>query len=308
MSNESQPTAKKRIGVVGAGQLARMMGEASRAASVSVSVLAESLNDCATTTCQSVILGSATNYADLARLASTVDVVTFDHELVDLAALHQLEADGVVVRPSSTALRYAVDKAFQRESFRDAGIPVPAFLAVSSPHDEQLNQFLDQLATPPVVKAARGGYDGRGVAFPASRSETLEIIGAMSKRGDVLVEERLNLNGEVAHLVARGVDDSLVTYPVVTSVQRDAMCVEVRYPSQLDDATTKEANRLSRRIASLVRGVGVMAIEYFVTAQGLLVNEIALRPHNTGHWTIEGTSTSQFTQHLLAVSAQPLLE
>jgi len=306
VSNEHQPNGSARVGVVGAGQLARMMGEAAHDVGVRVTVLATSREDSAVATSDAVLLGEATDPVALRQLAKDVDVITFDHELVDLGVLEQLEAEGVVLRPSSAALRFAVDKAYQRATFLDAGLPVPRFLVVSSSADERLRAFLDELDAAPVVKASRGGYDGRGVAFPATREEALFDIGQMSARGPVVVEERLDLVGEVAQLVVRAVDGTLSFYPVVTSVQRAGMCAEVRFPSDLDEATLREAQGLSERVAELVAGVGVLAIEYFVTERGLLVNEVALRPHNTGHWTIEGVRTSQFAQHLRAVSGQSL--
>jgi 5-(carboxyamino)imidazole ribonucleotide synthase len=244
----------------------------------------------------------------LRQLVSQVDVITFDHELVDLAVLSELEDEGVAVRPSSAALHFAVDKAYQRTTFSVAGIPIPRFLVVTSVGDDRLTSFLDELTDPPVVKASRGGYDGRGVAFPASRAEALRDVIEMALQGPVVVEERQDLIGEVAQLVVRAVDGTLSFYPVVTSVQRAGMCAEVRYPSDLDDARLDEAHRLSERVADLVAGVGVLAIEYFVTREGLLVNEVALRPHNTGHWTIEGVTASQFAQHLRAVSGQSVGE
>ena len=281
-----------------------MMGEASREAGVEVTVLAHALDEPAAATCASVVLGGATDLDALRELASRVEVITFDHELVDLEQLATLESEGSVVRPSSSALRFAVDKAFQRRAFRDAGLPVPDFLVVRTSHDEGLGAFLDGLDGPPVVKTSRGGYDGRGVAFPITREEALQLVDEMGAAGEVVVEERLNLRGEVAHLVVRFVDGALSFYPVVTSVQRDGMCVEVRFPSDLDEATSRAAHELTRRVADLVRGVGVLAVEYFVTDEGLVINEVALRPHNTGHWTIEGASTSQFAQHLRAVSGR----
>jgi 5-(carboxyamino)imidazole ribonucleotide synthase len=283
-----------------------MMGEAAHDVGVRVTVLATSREDSAVATSDAVLLGEATDPVALRQLAKDVDVITFDHELVDLGVLEQLEAEGVVLRPSSAALRFAVDKAYQRATFLDAGLPVPRFLVVSSSADERLRAFLDELDAAPVVKASRGGYDGRGVAFPATREEALFDIGQMSARGPVVVEERLDLVGEVAQLVVRAVDGTLSFYPVVTSVQRAGMCAEVRFQSDLDEATLREAQGLSERVAELVAGVGVLAIEYFVTERGLLVNEVALRPHNTGHWTIEGVRTSQFAQHLRAVSGQSL--
>ena len=306
--NEHQLNGSPRVGVVGAGQLARMMGEASREAGVRVTVLATAPDESAVATADAVVLGAATDAVALRELAAQVDVITFDHELVDLAIIEQLEREGVAVRPSSAALRFAVDKAYQRGAFFNAGLPVPRFLVVTSSEDERLGPFLDGLETPPVVKASRGGYDGRGVAFPASREDTLREIESMATRAPVVVEERLDLTGEVAHLVVRSVEGEVSFYPVVTSVQRAGMCAEVRYPSDLDDTTLAEARTLSQRVAELVAGVGVLAIEYFLTDRGLLINEVALRPHNTGHWTIEGTTASQFAQHLRAVSGQPLGE
>ena len=308
VSNVHQPTVSRRIGVVGAGQLARMMGEAANDADVVVTVLANEMGDAAVATCAGVVLGRASDPVALRRLAADVDVITFDHELVDLDVLRQLEVEGVVLRPSSAALRFAVDKGFQRRSFERAGIPVPRFLVVSSSNDERLAAFLDELDTPPVVKASTGGYDGRGVSFPDSRDEALAHIATMSEFGEVVVEERLILRGEAAQLVARALEGTLVFYPVVTTMQREGMCVEVRFPSQLGDELLSSARKLSELVATLVGGVGILAIEYFITDEGLVVNEVALRPHNAGHWTIEGASTSQFTQHLRAVSGQDLEE
>jgi 5-(carboxyamino)imidazole ribonucleotide synthase len=176
---------------------------------------------------------------------------------------------------------------------------------VTSPHDPGLKGFLDSVG-PPVLKAARGGYDGRGVLFPQSRVEALAMIDELSRTTSVVVEERLILRGELALVVVRGVNGEFSSYPLVSTVQSNGMCVEVRYPADVDDATRHEAHRLGRKIANLVGAVGVLAIEFFRSDRGLFVNEIALRPHNTGHWTIEGARTSQFTNHLLAVSGRAL--
>jgi 5-(carboxyamino)imidazole ribonucleotide synthase len=283
-----------------------MMGEAARGADVEITVLADSLRDSAVETCSFVEIGEATDRDALLRLSERVDVITFDHELVDLETLRELESQGIQLRPSSEALRFAVDKAYQRRTFAAAHLPIPRFVVVRSSTDESLLSFLDDLSALPVAKASRGGYDGRGVIFPSSREEALQAIDELSRRGEVLVEERQVLNSEVAQLVVRAVDGSLVFYPAVTTVQSKGMCVEVRFPSDFDDEQSATIRELSERVATLVRGVGVLAIEYFVTDDGLVINEVALRPHNTGHWTIEGTSASQFTQHLRAVSGQAL--
>jgi 5-(carboxyamino)imidazole ribonucleotide synthase len=211
----------------------------------------------------------------------------------------------VIVRPHAGALRYAVDKAHQRTRFARAGISVPRFLVVDSSSDPLLASFLDGVDLV-VVKAARGGYDGRGVLFPASRDETLAMIDDLATSTTVVVEERLELLGELAQVVVRAVSGDCATYPLVATIQSKGMCVEVRYPAGVDAATSAEAERVAREIARLVDAVGVVAVEFFLTERGLFVNEIALRPHNSGHWTIEGAATSQFTNHLLAVSGREL--
>ena len=305
VSAATQPTSLVRVGVVGAGQLARMMGEAAHAAGVVVTVLANSVDDAAVATCDAVIVGSPTDELALDDLAKLNDVVTFDHELVDLDQIYDLESRGVAVRPSSSALRFAVDKAYQRTAFADAGIAVPRFLVVESSKDPAIEQFLDEVGDV-VVKAARGGYDGRGVLFPTSRAETLTMIDEVAPSSTVVLEERLTLIGEVAQIVVRATTGDVVTYPLVSTLQANGMCIEVRFPADVASELATDAQRIAQRIGDLVDAVGVLAIEFFHTDRGLLVNEVALRPHNSGHWTIEGATTSQFTNHLRAVSGQSL--
>jgi 5-(carboxyamino)imidazole ribonucleotide synthase len=281
-----------------------MMGEAAGDMGLEITVLATTLDDAAVATCDAAILGDPKDLFALEQLAELVDVITFDHELVNLEHLRRLEARGVLVRPSADALEFAVDKAHQRRSFRDAQIPVPDFLVVSSAQDEHLEAFLEGLDQPPVVKAARGGYDGRGVLFPNDKLEALSMIEELCVSGEVVVEERLKLQGEVAQLIARGVDGQVAVYPLVTTVQANGMCIEVDYPALATNELNETAHELGEQIASLIDAVGVLAIEFFITTSGLLVNEIALRPHNSGHWTIEGARTSQFANHLLCVCGE----
>ena len=282
-----------------------MMGDAAHEAGVILTVLASSPDDSAVASADVTLIGSPDDAGSLDELAGQVDVITFDHELVDLEQIAALEARGVVVRPGWRALRFAVDKGHQRQTFDVAGIPLPRFIVVTSTRDEMLKGFLDSVGTP-VLKVATGGYDGRGVLFPQSRVETLSMIDELLKTTSVVVEERLNLRGELALVVVRGVHGEYASYPLVSTVQSHGICVEVRYPAGVDESTQLEANRLGRKIANLVGAVGVLAVEFFLTDLGLVVNEIALRPHNTGHWTIEGARTSQFTNHLLAVSGRAL--
>jgi 5-(carboxyamino)imidazole ribonucleotide synthase len=282
-----------------------MMGEEAHDAGVTITVLATSPDDAAASTADAVIIGAPDDSAALTELVGAVDVVTFDHELVNLDQLAVLEKLGVLVRPNVRALLFAVDKGHQRKAFDAANIAVPRFIVIHSIDDPLLKGFLDSVGTP-VLKAARGGYDGRGVLFPSSRAETMSLIEELSARGSVVVEERLHLRAELAQVLVRGVEGELALYPLVTTVQSKGMCVEVQFPSNVEQATALEAARLGRKIATLMGAVGVIAIEFFLTDRGLVVNEVALRPHNSGHWTIEGATTSQFKNHLLAVSGRPL--
>jgi 5-(carboxyamino)imidazole ribonucleotide synthase len=304
VSNFTQTSGAINVGIVGAGQLARMMGECAHDAHVRVTVLALSPNDAAVATCDEVVIGEPTDARALDQLAHAVDVVTFDHELVDLDQIEGLERRGVVVRPSAKALRYAVDKAHQRRALSAAGLPLPRFEVVSSSAEHTLPAFLDEIGDDVVIKTARGGYDGRGVWFSTSRNETLALIDQLP--GEVVVEERVELLGEVAQLVVRAVDGSVMLYPLVTTVQSERMCAEVRFPAEVSLETSRRAEELAEQLASLIDVVGILAIEFFVTPRGLVVNEVALRPHNSGHWTIEGTTSNQFANHLRAVSGQTL--
>ena len=284
-----------------------MMGEEAHDVGVSLAVLAQSSDDSATSRVDHVMLGAADDPVALRRLAREVDVVTFDHELVDLEVLATLESEGVILRPSASALAYSVDKARQRESFARAGFPVPAHAVIRRDEDlAVLAGWSQRYGGPPVLKAARGGYDGRGVLFPTDDREALVTARDLLRHGDVVAEERVELRRELAQLVVRGVRGDLVVYPLVTTVQSAGMCSEVHFPAEVDDATREVAREVATRVAEHIDLVGVMAVEFFDTPRELLINELALRPHNSGHWTIEGTHTSQFANHLRAVSGREL--
>jgi 5-(carboxyamino)imidazole ribonucleotide synthase len=249
-------------------------------------------------------VGDERGLADLERFAAGLDVLTFDHEHVPTAHLHTLESAGVRVRPGSHALPYATDKAVMRRGLREAGFPVPRFAVIE--HPDELESAAEQVGGWPVVlKTARGGYDGRGVWVVESVEQSADAFAA---RVPVVVEERVPFVRELAALVARAPSGQAVSYPIVESVQRDGICVEVLAPAPgLSESTSIEAQRLALDVAATVDVVGVLAVELFELADGsVLINELAMRPHNTGHWTIDGARTSQFENHLRAVLDLPL--
>jgi 5-(carboxyamino)imidazole ribonucleotide synthase len=290
------------VGMVGGGQLARMTHQAAIALGQSLHVLAVSPDDGAALVAADVMIGTHTDLEALRQFAKACDVVTFDHEHVPGDLIRALEADGVTVWPSSAALRFAQDKGAMRERLAELGAPMPQWRHVTGIDD--VLSIAEATSWPVVLKATTGGYDGRGVWIVASREEAESI---MEVAPSLIVEERVRLRRELAVMIARSPFGQVATYPVVETVQQDGICVQVIAPApDLSDDIAIEAEELAIRIASDLGVVGILAVELFETADGLAVNELAMRPHNSGHWTIEGSRTSQFEQHLRAVLDYPL--
>ena len=296
-----------RVGIIGAGQLARMMLEDASALGIAATVLADAPDDGAAQTCADVIIGAAADEAGLRMLAERCDVVTLDHELVDLALLSQLESEGVVVHPPTTALRFAVDKADMRRHLGAAGLPMPDHVILEPGEVADVTALGAQLGWPFVIKAARGGYDGKGVFVVEAPEAASATIDDLHRAGiTALVEEAVAIDHELAALVARRADGQIVAWPVVETAQVGGVCREVVLPGVLSPEVAAHAEQIAREVAELVGVVGVMAVELFATADGLVINELAMRPHNSGHWTQDGSVTSQFENHLRAVLGLPL--
>lgn len=293
-----------RVGMVGAGQLARMTQQAAIGLGVELVVLAESESDPAVLAGAGFEIGSPSEYDDLRRLAGRCDVVTFDHEGVDPAYLSRLEAEGVTLAPAAGAKLHAQDKLHARRALAGHGFPIPDFSEAVG--IGEFDQFAASHGWPVVAKAPRGGYDGRGVWMLEDRDQARELLA--DAPGPFLLEPMLDIEMEIAVIVARSLNGEQVAYPVVETVQRDAMCREVVAPAVVPAEVARSARQMGQEIAAAIGATGVMAVEFFVTPGGLLVNELALRPHNSGHYSIEGCVTSQFEQHLRAVLAMPLGE
>jgi 5-(carboxyamino)imidazole ribonucleotide synthase len=292
------------VGMVGGGQLARMTHQAAIALGQSLRVLAVSPDDGAALVVADTVVGEHTDLDALLAFAKDCDVVTFDHEHVPEAHIRALVAQGVTVRPGADALRHAQNKRVMRERLGELGVPIPAWRPVDSV--EAAATFLARYPEA-VAKAATGGYDGRGVWM----IERPDQVAPMLADGlELIVEERVPLRRELAAVVARSPWGQAAAYPVVETVQQDGICVEVLAPApHLDPDRAVEAQQLAITIAHELDVVGVLAVELFELTNGdLLVNELAMRPHNSGHWTIEGARTSQFEQHLRAVLDYPLGE
>jgi 5-(carboxyamino)imidazole ribonucleotide synthase len=295
-------TALPVVGMVGAGQLARMTHQAAIALGQSLRLLADSANDGAALTAADVVIGDYRNLDDLRAFARGCDVVTFDHEHVPNEHIVALAADGVAVQPNAGALRFAQDKQAMRERLGELDIPCPAWAPVANAAD--LEAFGAQVGWPVVLKAATGGYDGKGVWLVDGSAAAAEVLASGTR---LIAEERVEIRRELAADVARSPFGQGAAWPVVETVQRDGICVEVLAPAPgLADEMAEQAQALALRIARELDVTGVLAVELFETPDGLLVNELAMRPHNSAHWTIEGACTSQFEQHLRAVLDYPL--
>jgi 5-(carboxyamino)imidazole ribonucleotide synthase len=290
------------VGMIGAGQLARMTTAAAVGLDVSFRVLAAAPDESAAQVCADTVLGDFRSTDDLLAFAAGCDVITFDHEHVPQPQLAALEQAGFAVRPGSAPLRLTQDKLAMRMRLTELGIHCPRFEPVSSIHDVLM--VADSTDWPVVLKAVSGGYDGRGVWVCRSTAEVAEVL---SHGLSLLAEEYVPFERELAVLVARSPSGHGAAYPVVETVQRDGICHEVLAPAPgLPDYLAEAAIDLGLRLARDLDVIGLLAVELFQASNGLLVNELAMRPHNSGHWTIEGARTSQFEQHLRAVLNWPL--
>jgi 5-(carboxyamino)imidazole ribonucleotide synthase len=285
-----------------------MMQQPAIALGIGLRVLATSYQESAAQAVRDVRLGSHTDLDAVREFARGCDVVTFDHEHVPASVLEALEADGVVVHPGPTSLVHAQDKIVMREALMAAGVPCPQWAEVATA--EEVAEFAVVAGWPVVLKTSRGGYDGRGVwvlddvaAVTALMATTTLAPGARW-----LAEERVDFVQELSAQVARSAHGQAVAYPVVRTVQTDGICTEVVAPAPgLTDDEAVAAQRAALTVAGALDVVGMLAVEMFETRDGrVLVNELAMRPHNSGHWSIDGAMTSQFENHLRAVLDLPL--
>ncbi|MFD0556102.1 5-(carboxyamino)imidazole ribonucleotide synthase [Stackebrandtia endophytica] len=288
------------VGMIGGGQLARMTHQAAIALGQSLRVLAASPDDSAAVVANDVRIGDHDDPTALAEFAAGCEVVTFDHEHVPQERIHELLRAGHVVRPGPEALRFAQDKLAMRRRLAELDLPMPRWAPVDGADD------LTKFGLPCVVKTATGGYDGKGVFMV---DDPARIAPMLADGVRLLAEERVPLVRELAVQIARSPSGETRVYPVVETVQRDGICTEVIAPApDLSAERNAEAARIAERVAVELDVTGILAVELFDTGDRLLINELAMRPHNSGHWTIEGTVTSQFEQHLRAVLDYPLGE
>lgn len=300
-------SAAPRIAVIGGGQLARMMAQPAIALGVPLRLLAEAEGVSAAQVIPDHRVGDYRDLADLRAVTEGCSVVTFDHEHVPTEHLRALAADGVIAHPGPEALVHAQDKIVMREAMARLGAPQPRWAVVGSAAD------VEAFGLPCVLKVSRGGYDGKGVWVVRTADDATEALAVAASAGvRVLAEEFVDFRRELSALVARAPSGQAAAYPVVATLQVDGVCREVVAPApDLDPGLATSAQQLALRIAGELGVTGILAVELFETvdAEGrvqVLVNELAMRPHNTGHWTQDGAVTSQFENHLRAALDLPL--
>jgi len=299
------------VGMIGGGQLARMTQEAALPLGQTLRVLAASSEESSAQSTPDVVLGSFEDLGDLQRFAAGCDAVTFDHEHVPQELLAELVASGVNVQPPPSALLHAQDKLVMRERLAAIGAPVPPYAEVSDPEDAA--RFVAAHGDTAVLKARRGGYDGKGVWMLTGVEEARAVAAEQLEQGvPLMIEQRVFWERELSALVARSPFGQGAVWPVVETIQRGGICHTVIAPAQdLSEELRTQAHALALTIAGELGVTGVLAVELFEFraadgSTGLLVNELAMRPHNSGHWTQDGAITSQFEQHLRAVLDLPL--
>ena len=302
------------VGIVGAGQLARMCQPPAVALSVTLAVLAESEGESAALVVPDVAIGAPDDLEAVRGLAARSDVVTFDHEHVPTDVLTALVDDGIAVHPTPGALVHAQDKVAMRRRLTELGIPCPRWTVATTA--DEVARFGADVGWPLIAKTPRGGYDGKGVRRidgPGDVDDWLAAVGDPGPLADgVLLEEAVAFSRELAALVARTPSGRLAAWPLVETVQTDGICTEVLAPApNVDTDVARVATDMAERIAAELGVTGVLAVELFEVTdeqgrRSFLVNELAMRPHNSGHWTIDGAVTSQFEQHLRAVLDLPL--
>lgn len=297
------PALAPVVAVIGGGQLARMMAEPAAAMGIPLRLLAEAEGVSAAQVIPDQLVGDHRDLDALRRVTDGAAVVTFDHEHVPTEHLRALADGGLAVRPGPDALVHAQDKAVMRERLTALGLPCPRWAVVTTPAE------VEAFGLPCVLKTTRGGYDGKGVWVVRTLADAEQPFATAAEGGvGVLAEELVDFRRELAAQVARSPSGQAAAYPVVASTQLDGICHEVVAPApDLDPELATHAQEVALRIAKELDVVGMLAVELFETRDGrVLVNELAMRPHNSGHWTQDGAVTSQFENHLRAVLDLPL--
>jgi len=301
-----RPKTARTLGIIGGGQLAKMLALPAAQFGCDIVILERNDHSPAANLAKETVIGDWDNPDSLLRLGSLADVVTLENEFVSADSLAALEEFGHQLRPSSATMRIVQDKLLQKHALANAGLPVPRFVA--APDRQSVLTAAETLGWPLVLKKRRNGYDGKGnftLHSPADLNEAWARLGGGAN--PLFVEEFCPFTSELAMMITRAHDGATACYPLVETVQRDHVCVLVKAPAGVPEEIARSAGDIARQAVETMRMVGTMGVEMFLTRDGkILVNELAPRVHNSGHYTIEGCVCSQFENHVRAVLGWPL--
>lgn len=297
---------QKTIGIVGGGQLGRMLTLAAKPLGFQVVVVNPQSNGPASLVGAKEIIGDLYDQAALAQLAEKADYITVEIEHLSADALEALEQSGAVINPAPSTIRLIQDKLKQKEFLEQAGVPLAPFVAITD--KQSAYDALETFGGKMLIKTRHGAYDGRGNMVVASEADIEAAFEAFNGRG-LYAEGFVSFERELAVMVARDMQGAIVTYPIVQTVHERNICTEVLVPAPVGEAVLLKADTIAKKVAGLLEGAGTFGIEMFVTPDGeVLVNEMAPRVHNSGHYTTEACRTSQFEQHIRAIAGLPLGE
>ncbi len=299
-------TKMPTVGILGGGQLAQMLYQSAISLGIEAHVFASVTDEAAPKYFRDVTRASSESWTppEIYHFAQKCDAVTFDHELISPNIVRELEKRGCLMLPTASTLELSANKASQRQRLSQLGYALPPYQLCNS--IQETVSFGERYGWPIVIKPSTGGYDGRGVFIVENETEAAALFNNLSSHLPFVVEPKLALEAEGSVLAVRSTTGECLTYPMVRTMQIDGMCREVTCPSDFPDEVTAEARRIAENLATELEVVGILAVEFFIVSGTLLVNELAPRPHNTGHTTIEANVTSQFENHLRAILGLPL--
>lgn len=301
-----KPSAARTLGIIGGGQLAKMLAQSASQFGCDIVILERKEGSPAASLAVETIIGDWDNPDSLLKLGSLADVITLENEFVDADSLAALEQSGHSLWPASQTVRVVQDKLTQKRALADAGLPVPQFRP--APDKASVVDAAKKFGWPLLLKKRRNGYDGKGNFIVHSAAEIDEAWTQLNGDANALyVEEFCPFTLELAMMITRGRDGGTACYPVVETIQRDHICHLVKAPAAIPAETTVRAADIARKAVETVGCVGTMGVEMFLARDGtILINELAPRVHNSGHYTIEGCVCSQFENHVRAVMGWPL--
>jgi len=297
---------KQKIGIIGGGQLGKMMILEAKKMGFYITILDPTPECPADSIADEHIIADFNDKKAIRRLSKKSDLITYEFEHIDVKTLKELEAEGYKIYPTAKSLEIIQNKYHQKTVLKQSKIAVPDFIKVKNP--DNILEAAEEFGYPLMLKSCTGGYDGKGNYLIESKEEVKEAFKELGEGKNLLMAEKhIDFKKEISIIAARSADGEMEVYPAGENKHQDNILYETKVPADISNKLEKKAEELAREVLKIFAGIGIFCVEMFLTADNeLLINEIAPRPHNSGHYTIEGCVTSQFEQHIRAISELPL--